>query len=553
MSSTRHADFDAPLSQERYMSSPEYVELRGVSGSAVTAKAALMGHPDKRSLLFFLQAISLQPGGLRKFNREFLDMFADRIGTPTMHRLGMKPGQKYDVKTEEAIRSEMASTSAAALAAFMDVFGESCSAERIRRGARPVEEFVVDCREKLSDLPGFIIELCINPHLRFSVPGETEAARERERMALEEQFEKTSIYGAGDDPHYASASLPYFRDIIGALFEYKRRYEEAARRDFLMTEVGRQVFETLDVCLATGKMVVTMGGTRIGKTTNAEAWCNQHLGEARFVSLSGILNRTGVFRAIAKALGLAASRAYTATKLQAMVEDVLQRSRLVLVIDEAHFLLSATERTRCAPELIDWVDTALCNHRVPCALVCTPQLIGRMARHEHQAGWNAEQWRGRVKRFCTLPEAPKSQDLRAGARKLLPSADKPTIDYIVGYALSSKLPWPAVVDAVDEARLLVEREGREVITFEDVDRAIRDYCVPSSAAMLQTFAVATDRKGGRKSRTVAAEPDQHLGEPRGRDISPGLAPSAIRGNQVRLQEPVSTLIDQRDEAILTPV
>lgn len=162
-----------------------------------------------------------------------------------------------------------------------------------------------------------------------------------------------------------------------------------------------------------------------------------------------------------------------------------------------------------------------------------------MARHEHQAGWNAEQWRGRVKRFCTLPEAPKAQDLRAGARKLLPNADKPTVDYIVGYALSSKLPWPAVVDAIDEARLLVEREGREVITFEDVERAIRDYCVPSSAAMLQTFAVASERKGGRKSRTVTLEPSQEAVETRGREILTSSPSSAARA---RFQAPAESLV-----------
>src|SRR5258706_9337735 len=104
MSSTRHAAAGSPLSQERYMSSPEYLELRGISGSAVTVKAALLGHPAKRSLLFFLQAMSLQPGGLQKFTRDFLEMFSDRIGTPAMHKAGMRSGQNYDKKTIETIR-----------------------------------------------------------------------------------------------------------------------------------------------------------------------------------------------------------------------------------------------------------------------------------------------------------------------------------------------------------------------------------------------------------------------------------------------------------------
>lgn len=289
---------------------------------------------------------------------------------------------------------------------------------------------------------------------------------------------------------------------MSCLFEFKRRFEHAICREFVKTEVAAQVFEVLDVSLATGKMVVIQGESRIGKTTAAEAWCQQHLGEARFVSLNGIRNYSGVFRAIAKALGLASSSAHSTTKIQARIEDMLQRSRLVLVIDEAHYLLSAAERTRTAPELIDWVNTALCNHRVPCALVCTPQLSLRMARHERQAGWNADQWRGRVKRFCILPEVPSSADLRAVAKKHLPSADKNSIDYLVGYAQSSMLHMPAVVNAADEAKLLAQREGRGDVKFEDLERAIRDYCAPSAEAMVRMFSA------GRKTQRTAATPRQ---------------------------------------------
>ena len=209
MSSTRYADLGAPLSQERYMSSPEYVELRGISGNAVTAKAALLGHPAKRSLLFFLQAMSLQPGGLKTFTREFLEMFRERIGTPTMRRLGMKPGQKYDWNTVKEIRDEMPS-SAEALAELLDLdWSEQLPA--LHKESRTAESLYKECLEKLQNLPGFIIELCINPRLRFSVPGESDAAMERERLALVEQFERTSIYNTWDKSHYDSTSLPWFK------------------------------------------------------------------------------------------------------------------------------------------------------------------------------------------------------------------------------------------------------------------------------------------------------------------------------------------------------
>ena len=65
MSSTRRAQQGSAISYERYMSSPEFAQLRGIPGTAVAAKAQLYTNADTRSLLFFLQSLSLKVGGLR--------------------------------------------------------------------------------------------------------------------------------------------------------------------------------------------------------------------------------------------------------------------------------------------------------------------------------------------------------------------------------------------------------------------------------------------------------------------------------------------------------
>jgi hypothetical protein len=51
VSSTRRADPNAPLSQERYMSSPEFAGLQGISGTAVAKRCGLLVSPDKQQLL----------------------------------------------------------------------------------------------------------------------------------------------------------------------------------------------------------------------------------------------------------------------------------------------------------------------------------------------------------------------------------------------------------------------------------------------------------------------------------------------------------------------
>src|ERR1043165_5540902 len=77
--STRHARAGAPLSDERFMSSPEYLELRGVSGIAVSARAAILQSAAKRKLLYFLQAQSLKEGGFKKVGADLVKMFPNRV------------------------------------------------------------------------------------------------------------------------------------------------------------------------------------------------------------------------------------------------------------------------------------------------------------------------------------------------------------------------------------------------------------------------------------------------------------------------------------------
>src|ERR1017187_7243751 len=80
--STRRADPNAPLSQEKYMSSPEFAGLQGISGTAVAKRCALLLSPAKSQLLWFIQGMSLAEGGLKKFARDLLKTFPERLLPP---------------------------------------------------------------------------------------------------------------------------------------------------------------------------------------------------------------------------------------------------------------------------------------------------------------------------------------------------------------------------------------------------------------------------------------------------------------------------------------
>jgi hypothetical protein len=405
VSSTRYAAQGSPVSYEKYMSSPEFVEMRGIPGTPVAAKAQLYTDARALGLLFFLQSLSLKEGGLRRV------------------------------------------------------------AGALRLANHDEEE-----------LAHLLIELCINPKLIIT-----------------------------------------FSDrVIEALREFQKRYEANIRSDFVLTTIGREVFETLDHALAIGKMVVIEGQSGSGKTTAAEAWCAAHQGQARFVSLSGIAHKTGFFRKLATAIGLAAAKG-KATDMQVKVEEFFRKTRLMLVMDEAHYLWPQYHRSDSSPELVDWVNTALVNHHVPVALICTDQFAKLKTRVEDRTGWTSEQFEHRVKRYKKLPTAPAKQDLEAVAAKLLarrwnadegkwstagPKPHRDFIKMIVGYALTCKMPFPAVSDTIVEARYQARKNGRTHVAAGDLRSALLNYRIPSDAALQQAF----ETPGKRRTLGVAEQP-----------------------------------------------
>ncbi len=508
---------NSPLSQERYMSSPEYAELRGLSGTAVAPRAAIVDDPAIRRLIWFLQARSIEAGGLKRVAREVLEQYPGRIGTPSMHKFGMKLGQVYNAEQVSAIRAELPSAGEFILRGEVQSYrwdddgsgfrlaSATDGPEKFKEAQRhpvsyPVAKFIEACQHEPQALARFLTDICINPLLSFQKSG----VRGKDRTVYEQRLENEF-----PDQHLKVkvAELPWFHDIIGALLEYQRCQEEAARADFVLTAIGEKIWETLVFALKAQSMVVVEGWEGRGKSESVKAWCRCNQGAARFVSLSGVTSKTAFFRAIAKALGIASSYSRTATEMQARIEDVLQRSKIMLVIDEAHFAFPQSQRIYSRPEIIDWIDTALYNHDVPVALITTPQFINCVKRAETQVGWNWRQFRRRVKRWVQLPQWNTEADLMAVARKILHGSSLAGFKLAVGYSRMSFHGSPSrdisgLGDVATEARILAEADGRATVTFEDVERAINEHLMPSDSTFAERMAAPL--KGKAKRRTVDA-------------------------------------------------
>jgi hypothetical protein len=235
---------------------------------------------------------------------------------------------------------------------------------------------------------------------------------------------------------------------------------------------------------------------------------------------------------------------------------VLRASHLMPVIDEAHYFFNQSPRMKARPEMLDWIDTALCNPPMPVALITTPQFLICVERAVHQVEWNYLQFKRRGK-YTRLPFKNTPEDVEAVARHLLPGADRATIKQIMAYEALSKRDLSAVGDAVREAKLLAEEDGARRVTFEHVKRAIHEVLIVSDVPWAEMEKRLQYRKLGRKTPREAPalepEPSQEPPETRGRDISPRLLPGASGGSRMRFQEPVVGTAGTPEEAILVPV
>ncbi len=502
--STRYQKTAGPLSQNRYMSSLEFSELRGVSGMAVRDRAALLLTKQKKEFIWWLQGLSLAEGGLKRVAFDLVEMFPDRIGTPIMHKEKIDSAKMYHGGLVESVEGSLGLRDMCFKKIVVPKSGagliQLCQEIALRRRNDPeaTSRYNYNGEKVIPSLEEFMVDLCINPTIYFPAPGEqTDFSSVEAGMAIDEFSELSRN-------DFSKAGLPYFRDVVGALFEFKARRESEAREKFYLTAVGKIIWETLDYALASRNMVLLDGLEGRGKTQAVKAWCALHLGRARFVSLKGITSKTTTFREFARALGIASSYSRTATDMMERVEDVLKRSKIMLVVDEAHFLFNQSRRMYSLPELVDWIDTAICNHGIPIALVTTPQFITCMTRAADQVGWNYRQFRRRVKRWIKLPEKNTEQDIRAVARNVFKKADAGMINQITAYVLLSTRDLSAIGDVADEVRAMLGSDDLSMAKLEHVTRAIHEFQLPSDKAFLEGMAVA--RSTGRKTIPKPAPP-----------------------------------------------
>lgn len=408
---TRHAQpNDQTRSYERHMSSPIYADRRPIPANIVAEKAAGYRSPADRRLLFFLQALSVEDGGLRGAAADIEQSFPE-VGNCAFARLD--PKLQFQIYLQDGEREDF-------------------------DGTAPVY--------------GLLIDLCTDPALDL------------------EDMRKDA---AG-------------RQALDSIEQFRQQWIAREKAAHVTTSFGGQVAEMLDQASSLGGITIVEAAAGAGKTEESKVWQRSHLGEAYFITLSGITTRTNLMQAIGTALGLATCQR-KASELQAKIETFFRRTGAFLIIDEAHFLWPQSKRISSNPELIDWIDT-LVNMGARIALICTDQFARQKDRVEKQTAWTSDQFRRRVREHRILDGPATLEDLELVTRHLLsfgrdaeserwaaPLADKhypENVDMLVLGAHKSVLPMSTARKLVEKAQYLAGRDGRDRVAPGDILAAL---------------------------------------------------------------------------------
>ncbi|MCG3146888.1 MAG: hypothetical protein PCFJNLEI_00323 [Verrucomicrobiae bacterium] len=460
MSNTRRTKDRSGFNPERYMSSLALSQARALPGNLVAVRCSVLEEPKDRRLVYFLQALSHREGGLRRVAAELFAIFPDRIGTESMHRFGILPGKTY---SEEQARK--------VLGDFDDV-----RARLDEPVALTVDEALKKCWDCVDNFAEFLESLCLDPEKEIT------------------PSERLGVY---------PCHVHYFRDLLGALFEYQRRKEADAQQRFVPTGISEKIFEELNYSQDQRCLVVIDGKSRIGKTTSVKAWCEARLGGVRYVPVPPTNDERSFFVAVARALGTADATTFKAAQIRDRVEKVLETGHIMLVFDEAHYLWPQY-RGETLPFRINWILTALVNNGVPVALVTTPQFVRNQRRVEKSTEWESEQLKGRIGHWLTLPESPTDKDMGAVAKALLPEGNPADLGALVDYATASQRYFAGIDFVVRRARYLAEKRGAAVRSA-DLREALANGILPSDAAMREALASALPAKSKRSPRMKSAE------------------------------------------------
>ena len=275
------------------------------------------------------------------------------------------------------------------------------------------------------------------------------------------------------NPGFTPSRFPTGGKTIEALLEYQEYFSLQVGRPVAETSITKRIFEALDYSLTSRGITLIKGIYRSGKSYSSQAWAMSHSGQIRYVSLSSAPDDTAFYRDICRSLGVAGGLSYKTPQLRDRITETLRSQQIALVIDEADYLFAQTDRPKGPPERINWLMTSVVNQGVPVALIASrnfERALRLLERTSH--AWGSEQFRGRIRMTVELPETITEEDLMSIAQSLLPETDGATRLLAVGASQRERGGLGNLETICTRAVHLCTQEGKDVPSFEHVERAV---------------------------------------------------------------------------------
>lgn len=421
----------------------------------------VQANPRLKEVLWFLQAMSMQPGGLVKFVADITEALPACFGTVTM-RAAKRGCESLDLK--RLIFAEIPSRyspegwpiNTECYEDVHDILRNYSANEKLQGGdERRLDQFLKPvsfsvfgdiCRKVAKErLPGYLEALCTEIDRGFAPKGV---------------------------PGIKGGECWYMDDPVQVVTQMMDRQVSEVSKRLAMTEVTKKVFDALDYAMQERRMVRVVGNSRFGKTESAVGFCRMRPGLARVVTVPPGNSLADLHRSFAEALGMDVGYASREQRLKERIEYVLKHSGLLFAFDESAYLVPQNYNSGTAPARLNWVRAALVDRGIPVALVVTPQTFMPMVnRFVKKTGYAMEQFFGRNYRTIELPDELEQCDLLAVARIHFPELEEDYLALVADYALVSENYLQAVEAIASVARFTARRDGRKRITVADIKAA----------------------------------------------------------------------------------
>jgi hypothetical protein len=309
------------------------------------------------------------------------------------------------------------------------------------------------------------------------------------------------------DPALKLDSGPwYFSGLIVALHEHQADFIKAKAAGVVVTSLGQKVCEVLEYTAYSRGLTLMQGEARRGKSFAAQAYYEQHPGQARFAEVPPTNDDASFFRALARGLFIGNFLQYKVAEIRERVESVLLTGDVLLILDEAQRLWPQRNMRYGFASRINWL-MAMANQNVPICAICTPQFIELQRAAEEKGRWNSAQLVGRISHYEPLPDDLTMEDLISVAKSVLPEASAADLRALAIYAKSSARYLAAIDSISKRARYIAMRDGRAIASTADVRKAMKESVIPADTRLLCAL------ENGRGAKPAKITPDLELSAP----------------------------------------